>query len=88
MAQAFITLGSKTSHGGVVSECDSSFVIYGVGVHLNGMKHFCPKCKTLTTALAASQSTLVKGRAIVIAGDQAACGAIFLPNQHLMVSAQ
>ena len=41
-----------TNHGGVVSECDKTFIINGIAVHLNGMKHFCPKCKTVVSAIA------------------------------------
>ncbi len=52
MAKALITLGSATSHGGVVTECDSSFLINGIAVHLNGMKHYCPKCKAAVAAIA------------------------------------
>ncbi|OTG82747.1 hypothetical protein B9T33_04665 [Acinetobacter sp. ANC 5054] len=84
--KSLITLGSKTSHGGVVTECESSFVINGIAVHLNGMKHYCPKCKTTVTAIAADQSTTVKGRGVVIAGDKTTCGASFLPNQNMVGS--
>ncbi|WP_180176526.1 MULTISPECIES: PAAR domain-containing protein [unclassified Acinetobacter] len=86
MAQSLITLGSTTSHGGIVSECDSSFIINGVAVHLHGMKHYCPKCQTVVSAIAAEQSTTVKGRGVVIAGDRTTCGATFLGNQFLVVS--
>lgn len=88
MAKALVTLGSQTSHGGVVSECENTFTISGIAVHLNGMKHFCPKCNVMTAAIASNQTTVVKGRAVVIAGDQTSCGAIFMPNQNLVVSAK
>ena len=88
MAKALITLGSATSHGGVVTEYDSSFLINGIAVHLNGMKHFCPKCNVMTAAIASNQTTVVKGRAVVVAGDQTTCGATFMPNQNLVVSAK
>ncbi|WP_291352201.1 MULTISPECIES: PAAR domain-containing protein [unclassified Acinetobacter] len=86
MTQSLITLGSTTSHGGIVSECDPSFIINGIAVHLHGMKHYCPKCKTVVSAIAAVQSTIVKGRGVVIAGDKTNCGAVFLGNQFLVVS--
>lgn len=88
MGKALVTLGSKTSHGGVVAECESSFVINGIAVHLNGMKHYCPKCKTTVAAIAADPTTQVKGRSVVIVGDKTSCGATFLPNQNLVVSAK
>lgn len=75
-----------TNHGGIVSECDTTFIINGIAVHLSGMKHFCPKCKTVVSAIASDQSTVVNGRAIVLAGDKTTCGATFLGNQHLVVS--
>ncbi|WP_111883851.1 MULTISPECIES: PAAR domain-containing protein [unclassified Acinetobacter] len=84
--KSLITLGSKTSHGGVVSECETSFVINGIAVHLNGMKHYCPKCNSTVAAIAADQSTTVKGRGVVVAGDKTTCGATFLPNQSMVGS--
>ncbi|MCL6234153.1 PAAR domain-containing protein [Acinetobacter sp. ANC 5579] len=84
--KSLITLGSKTSHGGVVSECEPSFVINGIAVHLNGMKHYCPKCNSTVVAIAADQSTTVKGRGVVVAGDKTTCGATFLPNQSMVGS--
>ncbi|WP_180086231.1 MULTISPECIES: PAAR domain-containing protein [unclassified Acinetobacter] len=86
MSKAFIGLGAKTTHGGIVVESEPSFIMKGIAVHLNGMKHYCPKCQTMVTAISSDLSVTVKGRAIVIAGDKASCGAIFLPMQHLTVS--
>lgn len=86
--KALITLGSKTSHGGIVTESEPSFVINGIAVHLNGMKHYCPKCKTTVSAIASDQSTTVKGRGVVIVGDKTTCGATFLPQQNMVVSAK
>lgn len=86
MSKALITIGAKTSHGGMVTECESSFLINGIAVHLNGMKHYCPKCQTTVTAIASDLSTIVKGRAVIIAGDKVSCGATFLPMQNLTIS--
>ena len=85
MAKSLVTIGSSTTHGGVVSECENTFIINGIAVHLHGMKHYCPKCQAIVSAIATDQSTVVKGRAIVIAGDKTTCGAIFLANQALVV---
>ncbi|MBP8099225.1 MAG: PAAR domain-containing protein, partial [Acinetobacter sp.] len=65
-----------------------SFIINGIAVHLNGMKHFCPKCKAMVSAVASDQSTTVKGRAVIVAGDKTTCGATFLATQNLVVSAK
>ena len=86
MSKALVTIGSMTNHGGIVSECDTTFIINGIAVHLNGMKHFCPKCKTVVSAIASDQTTIVNGRAVVLAGDKTTCGATFLANQHLVVA--
>lgn len=86
MAQSLITMGSSTSHGGIVLECDPSFIMDGIAVHLHGMKHYCPKCQMVVSAIAAKQSTTVKGRGVVIAGDKTTCGATFLGSQFLVVS--
>ncbi|MFV5525497.1 PAAR domain-containing protein [Acinetobacter variabilis] len=86
MSKALITIGAKTSHGGMVTESESSFLINGMAVHLNGMKHYCPKCQTTVTAIASDLSTLVKGRAVIIAGDKASCGATFSLMQNLAIS--
>ena len=88
MSKALVTMGSKTTHGRIVTECENSFVINGIAVHLNGMKHFCPKCRMVVSAIAADQSTTILGRAVVIAGDKTNCGATFLGNQNLTVSAK
>lgn len=86
MSKALVTIGSMTDHGGIVSECDNTFIINGIAVHLNGMKHFCLKCKILVSAIASDQTTVVNGRAVVVAGDKTTCGATFLGNQHLVVA--
>jgi len=86
MSKALVTIGSITSHGGIVAECDTTFIINGIAVHLNGMKHFCPQCKTVVSAIASDQTTIVNGRAVVLAGDKTTCGATFLGNQSLVVA--
>jgi len=50
------------------------------------MKHYCPKCQTTVTAIASDLSTIIKGRAVIIAGDKASCGATFLLMQNLAIS--
>ncbi|MGE8538020.1 MAG: PAAR domain-containing protein [Acinetobacter sp.] len=86
MSKAFIGLGAKTTHGGIVVESEPSLLMNGIAVHLTGMKHYCPKCQSMVIAIASDSSITVKGRAVVIAGDQTSCGAIFLPMQHLTVA--
>lgn len=83
---AFITLGAKTDHGGIVVEVDNSFIIDGKAIHLEGMKHFCPKCKVMASAISLGKGCVVVGtRTAIMAGDKTTCGATFFPNQSLAV---
>ncbi len=62
-----------TNHGGIVVEADDSFIVDGKGVHLEGMKHFCPKCKKIVTAISLGKGFVVVGsRTIIIAQQQLA----------------
>lgn len=82
----FITKGCQTSHGGIVVEADNTFVVEGIGVHLEGMSHFCPKCKVVVKAISTGQGFVtVGGKTIIMADDVTTCGAKFLPKQNLAV---
>ena len=73
MSKALITIGAKTSHGGMVTECENSFLINGMAVHLNGMKHYCSQGQTTVTAISSDLSTIIKSRAVIISGGKARC---------------
>ena len=50
------------------------------------MKHFCPTYKKVVNAISLCRSFLVVGsKTIIMAGDKTTCGAIFLPQQSLVV---
>ncbi|WP_269527757.1 PAAR domain-containing protein [Acinetobacter baumannii] len=83
-----IVIGNTTNHGGIVSTGDSTYLINGKAAHVEGMTHFCPKCKVTVTALSSSPLVVINGRAIIVAGDKASCGATFLPSQSLWVRDQ
>jgi len=83
-----IVIGNVTDHGGIVSTGDSTYLIDGKAAHVEGMTHFCPKCKVTVTALSSSPLVVINGRAIIVAGDKASCGATFLPSQNLWVRDQ
>lgn len=87
MTKPIITLGSTTSHGGVVSEVDSTMTLNGVPVHLEGMSHYCPKCQSTVTAIASGQTPKLKGRTVILQGDKASCGATFIAMQSTVTSA-
>lgn len=78
-----ITKGATTDHGGTVVECFETFTIDGKKVHLDGMKHFCPKCNKEVFAIASNHTKTMMGKAWVLEGDKASCGATFIANQGL-----
>lgn len=80
-----VVIGNVTDHGGVISTGDSTYLIDCNAAHVEGMTHFCPKCKVTVTALSSSPLVVINGRAIIVAGDKASCGATFLPSQSLWV---
>lgn len=85
--QATITIGDKTTHGGIVIEADNNFIVQGKATHLNGMKHYCPKCNTIVTAIASNSLVVINGKAMIVAGDKTTCGATFISSQNLVVKA-
>ncbi|RKG36810.1 PAAR domain-containing protein [Acinetobacter rongchengensis] len=84
--KAFITVGCKTDHGGIIILGDSSFIIEGKAVHLDGMTHYCPKCQVQSKAIASNQGFMtVNGKSIVVANDTSTCGAKFIKISDLVV---
>jgi uncharacterized Zn-binding protein involved in type VI secretion len=84
--KALITLGCKTDHGGIIVLGDSSFIVEGKAVHLDGMTHFCPKCKVQSRAIASNQGfMIVGGKSIVAVGDTSTCGSKYLKISDLAV---
>lgn len=81
-----ITVGSKTTHGATISNGDFSFLIEGKAVHLEGMTHYCPLCKTTSTAISSGKGFMMVGdKTIIMANDKATCGASFIPSQNLVL---
>ena len=67
--KALITVGCKTDHGGIIVLGDSSFLVEGKAVHLDGMTHYCPKCRVQSRAIASNQGfMIVGGKSIVAVG--------------------
>lgn len=86
--KALITTGCKTDHGGVIVLGDSSFLVEGKAVHLDGMSHFCPKCKVQSRAIATKQGFMVVGgKSIVAVGDSSTCGSKYIKiSDHAVMS--
>ncbi|WP_228153612.1 PAAR domain-containing protein [Acinetobacter bereziniae] len=61
--QAFITRGCSTDHGGKIIEGEDSWLVEGRAVHLEGMTHYCPKCKILSKAIGTERGfILIQGK--------------------------
>lgn len=82
--KAAIVVGSRTSHGGVVEEGEPIWQIEGRAAHLEGMTHYCPLCQKRVTAIAGPDSMRIMGRRLILEGDKASCGAVFLSNQVIV----
>ena len=84
--KALITVGCKTDHGGIIVLGDSSFLVEGKAVHLDGMTHFCPKCKVQSRAIASNQGfMIVGGKSIVADGDTSSCGSRYIKISSMAV---
>ncbi|WP_419819730.1 PAAR domain-containing protein [Acinetobacter sp.] len=84
--KALITVGCKTDHGGIIVLGDSSFLVEGKAVHLDGMTHYCPKCRVQSRAIASNQGfMIVGGKSIVAVGDTSTCGSKYLKISDLAV---
>ncbi len=57
------------------------FVINGIAVHLNGMKHYSRNAIRLWLRIAADQSTTVKGRGVVVLEIKPHVAQPSLPNR-------
>ncbi len=84
--KALITVGCKTDHGGIIVLGDSSFLVEGKAVHLDGMTHFCPKCKVQSRAIASNQGFMVVGeKALLLLVIPLSCGSKYLKISDLAV---
>lgn len=79
---AYITVGATTDHGGMIEEGLSSRRIHGMPIHLEGMRHFCPKCKCWSIAIGSNPTKKAMGKTKILEGDRATCGARFIAYQH------
>lgn len=84
--KALITVGCKTDHGGIIILGDSSFLVEGKAIHVDGMTHFCPKCNVQSRAIASNQGFMVVGnKSIVAVGDTSTCGSKYLKISDIAV---
>lgn len=83
---AFITKGCMTNHGGIIQQGEDFWLVDGKGVHLEGMTHYCPKCKVMSKAIATENGFMqVNGKNPIVAGDLSTCGSQYLKISDLAV---
>ncbi len=84
--QAFITRGCFTDHGGKILEGEETWLVDGKAIHLEGMTHYCPRCKVLSKAIATERGFIqVNGRNPIVAGDVSTCGSRYIKISDLAV---
>lgn len=85
MSRAFILLGDKTSHGGVVISASETSDCNGKGIARVGDKVTCPKKGHggVTTIASGDPTAIIDGRPAARHGDLTACGASLIASQSL-----
>lgn len=82
MAQAFIVLGDRTSHGGTVIEASGHTSTGDLAVARLGDKVSCPKKGHGTCPIISGDPTvIIDGKPVARAGDKTACGAVLIASQ-------
>lgn len=84
MPGAFIRLGDKTSHQGVVLEASPHTDSGGIGIARAGDKVSCPRCGDNVIA-SGDMTMLVDGKPAARHGDKTACGAFLIAGQQATV---
>ena len=65
---------------------DDSWLVDGKAAHLEGMTHYCPKCKVLSRAIASENGFMqVNGKNLIVAGDLSSCGSKYIKISDLAV---
>jgi uncharacterized Zn-binding protein involved in type VI secretion len=85
MGQAFILVGDKTDHGGVVLEGAPSAKTRGKAIARVGDKVSCPKRghHDTTVIVSGDPDFLIDGKPAARHGDKTACGATLLASQTM-----
>lgn len=83
MTRAFILLGDKTDHGGVVISASESSDCNGRGIARIGDKVTCPRKGhgRVTTIVTGDSTAIIDGRPAARHGDKTACGASLIASQ-------
>lgn len=79
---AYITVGSKTTHGGTVISGSPHTTHNGIPVARKGDKVSCKKCKKVVTIATGDPSFIIDGSPIARAGDVTSCGSKLVAIQQ------
>lgn len=84
MAGPLITLGDKTSHGGVVVEASSHSDTGGKGIARVGDKTTCPTHGS-NLIISGDGMLIIDGKPAARHGDKTACGATLIAGQQATI---
>jgi uncharacterized Zn-binding protein involved in type VI secretion len=83
MSGPVISLGDKTSHGGVVLEASTHTTSGNIGVARMGDKVSCPITGHGSTPIISGDATMiVDGKPVARQGDKCGCGASLIASQQ------
>ena len=81
MPGPLITLGNKTSHGGIVLEASGHSDCGGIPIARMGDKVSCPM-HGITIIVSGDVTMIVDGKPVARNGDKTACGATLISSQQ------
>ncbi len=79
---AFIVVGDKTSHGGVVISGTNFSLTGGQPIARRGDQVHCPRCKKMTVIIEGDPTMIVDGEAVALEGHKTSCGAVLISSQQ------
>ena len=83
--KSLITLGDKTSHGGIVISASADFLHEGQPVACDGDKVICPiEGHGTTNIIASGQGFSVNGKQAAHDGDKTTCGATLIASHFIV----
>ena len=83
---AFITKECYTTHGGRIEQCADFWQVDGRGIHLEGMTHYCPKCKVMSKDLGSERGFIqINGKNPIVDGDLSTCGSRYMKISDLAI---
>ena len=75
-----------TTHGGRIEQCADFWQVDGRGIHLEGMTHYCPKCKVMSKALGSERGFIqINGKNPIVDGDLSTCGSRYMKISDLAI---